>query len=45
MGLRQGEKEWQGQLDEWISGHQAEIAQILTTYHIPLLQESPSPRG
>jgi quinoprotein dehydrogenase-associated probable ABC transporter substrate-binding protein len=45
MGLRQGEKEWQGQLDEWISGHHAEIAQILTTYHIPLLQDSPSPRG
>jgi quinoprotein dehydrogenase-associated probable ABC transporter substrate-binding protein len=45
MGLRQGEKEWQGQLDEWISGHHAEIAQILTTYHIPLLEESPSPHG
>lgn len=45
MGLRQGEKDWQNKLDEWISGHHAEIAQILTTYHIPLLEESPSPHG
>jgi quinoprotein dehydrogenase-associated probable ABC transporter substrate-binding protein len=45
MGVRQGEKDWQKTLDEWISGHHAEIAQILTTYHIPLLEESPSPNG
>jgi quinoprotein dehydrogenase-associated probable ABC transporter substrate-binding protein len=45
MGVRQGEKEFQSTLDTWIAGHQAEITQILTTYHIPLLEESPSPPG
>lgn len=45
MGLRQGEKEWQNTLDQWISGHHAEITQILTAYHIPLIEDSPSPRG
>jgi quinoprotein dehydrogenase-associated probable ABC transporter substrate-binding protein len=45
MGLRQGEKDWQNTLDEWIAGHRAEITQILTDYHIPLLEEPPSPRG
>ncbi len=45
MGLRQGEKEWQNTLDQWISAHHAEITQILTAYHIPLVEESPSPRG
>jgi len=45
MGVRQGEKDWQNTLDTWIAGHQAEITQILTAYHIPLLEESPSPHG
>ena len=42
MGLRNGEKEWQQTLDSWIAGHRVEITQILTAYHIPLV-ESPSP--
>jgi len=41
MGLRNGEKDWQNTLDGWINGHRAEIAQILTSYHIPLIEESP----
>jgi len=45
MGLRQGEKEWQNTLDDWIAAHQAQITQILASYHIPLLEESPSPQG
>jgi quinoprotein dehydrogenase-associated probable ABC transporter substrate-binding protein len=45
MGLRQGEKEWQETLDQWIAGHHAEITQILTAYHIPLIEDSPSPHG
>jgi quinoprotein dehydrogenase-associated probable ABC transporter substrate-binding protein len=45
MGVRQGEKDWQNTLDEWISGHHAEIAQILASYHIPVLEEPPSPQG
>jgi quinoprotein dehydrogenase-associated probable ABC transporter substrate-binding protein len=41
MGLRQGEKEWKDTLDTWISGHRGEIVQILTSYHIPLLESAP----
>jgi quinoprotein dehydrogenase-associated probable ABC transporter substrate-binding protein len=41
MGLRQGEKDWQKTLDDWIAAHHAEITQILTAYHIPLLDEPP----
>jgi len=37
MGVRQGEKEWLGELDRWISGHRSEIAQILSGFHVPLL--------
>lgn len=44
MGLRNGEQEWQNTLDDWIAGHRAEITQILTAYHIPLV-ESPAPQG
>jgi quinoprotein dehydrogenase-associated probable ABC transporter substrate-binding protein len=40
MGVRFGEKEWKDTLDAWISGHKDEIAQILTAYHIPLLEPS-----
>jgi quinoprotein dehydrogenase-associated probable ABC transporter substrate-binding protein len=43
MGLRNGEKEWQNTLDTWIAGHRAEITQILTAYHIPLV-DSPTAR-
>jgi quinoprotein dehydrogenase-associated probable ABC transporter substrate-binding protein len=45
MGLRQGEKEWQKTLDDWISAHQTEITQILTAYHIPLINEPAAPQG
>jgi quinoprotein dehydrogenase-associated probable ABC transporter substrate-binding protein len=44
MGLRQGEKDWQKTLDDWISGHHTEIVEILTAYHIPLV-EGPQPHG
>ena len=40
MGVRFGEKEWQASLDQWIGSHHAEINQILTAYHIPLLDEN-----
>jgi quinoprotein dehydrogenase-associated probable ABC transporter substrate-binding protein len=45
MGLRQGEKDWQKTLDDWIAAHHAEITQILTTYHIPLIEEPSQPQG
>jgi quinoprotein dehydrogenase-associated probable ABC transporter substrate-binding protein len=45
MGVRFGEKDWKDTLDSWISGHQAEISKILTSYHIPLLEPSASPAG
>jgi quinoprotein dehydrogenase-associated probable ABC transporter substrate-binding protein len=45
MGLRQGEKEWQKTLDDWIAAHRSDITRILTAYHIPLLEESPQPQG
>jgi quinoprotein dehydrogenase-associated probable ABC transporter substrate-binding protein len=45
MGLRQGEKDWQKTLDDWIAGHHAQIMQILTAYHIPLIDEPAAPQG
>ncbi len=45
MGLRQGEKDWQKTLDDWIAAHRTEITQILTTYHIPLIDEPAQPQG
>jgi quinoprotein dehydrogenase-associated probable ABC transporter substrate-binding protein len=45
MGLRQGEKDWQKTLDDWIAAHHTEILQILTTYHIPLIDEPAQPQG
>jgi quinoprotein dehydrogenase-associated probable ABC transporter substrate-binding protein len=39
MGVRFGEKEWKDTLDRWIGSHHAQINQILTAYHIPLLDE------
>ena len=45
MGLRQGEKDWQKTLDDWIAAHHSQIAQILTAYHIPLIDEPAAPQG
>jgi quinoprotein dehydrogenase-associated probable ABC transporter substrate-binding protein len=45
MGLRQGEKDWQKTLDDWIAAHHTEITQILTAYHIPLIEESSPPQS
>ncbi|HEX4675837.1 MAG TPA: quinoprotein dehydrogenase-associated putative ABC transporter substrate-binding protein [Steroidobacteraceae bacterium] len=45
MGLRQGEKDWQKTLDDWIAAHHTEITQILTAYHIPLIDEAAPPQG
>ncbi|HVW70683.1 MAG TPA: quinoprotein dehydrogenase-associated putative ABC transporter substrate-binding protein [Steroidobacteraceae bacterium] len=44
MGLRNGEKDWQKTLNDWIAGHHAEIVQILATYHIPLIEGSAPPQ-
>jgi quinoprotein dehydrogenase-associated probable ABC transporter substrate-binding protein len=38
MGVRFADKEWKSTLDEWITGHRAEIEQILGRYRIPLLE-------
>jgi quinoprotein dehydrogenase-associated probable ABC transporter substrate-binding protein len=45
MGLRQGEKEWQETLDQWIGSHHEQINQILTAYRIPLLELTPAKPG
>ena len=45
MGLRQGEKDWQKTLDDWIAGHHAQINEILTAYHIPLVEGAAAPQG
>jgi quinoprotein dehydrogenase-associated probable ABC transporter substrate-binding protein len=45
MGLRQGEKDWQKTLDDWIAAHHTQIVQILTTYHIPLIDDPAQPQG
>jgi quinoprotein dehydrogenase-associated probable ABC transporter substrate-binding protein len=37
MGLRNGEPEWQKTLDGWISGHGPQIAAILKSYQIPIV--------
>lgn len=37
MGVRFGEKEWQGTLDEWIAGHQPKVEEILGSFRVPLL--------
>ena len=39
MGLRFGEKPWKDLLDQWIGSHQQQINGILSSYHIPLLDE------
>jgi len=40
MGLRQGEKPWKDTLDGWITGHQAQIDSILTSYKVPLVDSA-----
>jgi quinoprotein dehydrogenase-associated probable ABC transporter substrate-binding protein len=40
MGVRFGEKQWQGVLDNWIDTNQARIDQILLSYRVPLLDAS-----
>lgn len=40
MGVRFGEKQWQGELDAWIDAHQGRIEQILSSYRVPLLDAS-----
>jgi hypothetical protein len=45
MGLRRGEKDWQKTLDDWIAAHHTEITQILTSYHIPLVEGSAAPQS
>lgn len=39
MGVRFGDKPWKDMLDQWIGSHQQEIDRILSSYHIPLLDE------
>jgi ABC-type amino acid transport substrate-binding protein len=40
MGLRNGEPEWQKTLDGWIAGHGPQIAAILKSYQIPLVDSA-----
>lgn len=40
MGVRFGEKQWQGELDAWIDAHQSRIDEILSSYRVPLLDAS-----
>jgi ABC-type amino acid transport substrate-binding protein len=40
MGVRFGEKEWKDTLDQWISGHQDKVYEILASYRVPLLDAS-----
>ncbi|MBM0106126.1 quinoprotein dehydrogenase-associated putative ABC transporter substrate-binding protein [Steroidobacter sp. S1-65] len=40
MGVRFGERQWQGVLDAWIDQHQSTIDRILSSYRIPLLDAS-----
>jgi len=37
MGVRFGEKEWQGALNDWIGAHQSKVNEILTSFSVPLL--------
>lgn len=38
MGIRRGEPEWKAQLEGFLDTHQAEIANILKTYNVPLVE-------
>ena len=37
MGIRRGEPEWKAQLEGFLDTHQAQIAEILKTYNVPLV--------
>lgn len=39
MGIRRGEPEWQQQIETFLDTHQAEIQEILKSYHVPLVDE------
>ena len=38
MGIRRGEPEWKAQLEGFLDTHQTEIAEILKTYNVPLVE-------
>ena len=38
MGIRRGEPEWKAQLEGFLDTHQAQIAEILKTYIVPLVE-------
>ena len=38
MGIRRGEPEWKAQLEGFLDTHQAQIAEILKTYNVPLVE-------
>jgi hypothetical protein len=38
--VRFPDKEWKSTLDQWISGHRPEIAEILQRYRVPLLESA-----
>lgn len=41
MGIRRGEPEWKAQLEGFLDTHQAQIADILKTYNVPLVEGDP----
>ncbi|HHW62934.1 MAG TPA: quinoprotein dehydrogenase-associated putative ABC transporter substrate-binding protein [Rhodocyclaceae bacterium] len=41
MGIRRGEPEWKAQLEGFLDTHEAEIAEILKAYHVPLVEGEP----
>ncbi len=43
MGIRRGEPEWQGQLNQLIDKHQGEINDIISSYGIPIVEVVPKP--
>lgn len=38
MGIRRGEPEWKAQLEGFLDTHKAQIAEILKTYNVPLVE-------
>ncbi|MET0385385.1 MAG: quinoprotein dehydrogenase-associated putative ABC transporter substrate-binding protein [Polyangiales bacterium] len=45
MGVRFGDKAWQGTVDRWIHQHHAEIDALLASYGVPLLERAKPERG
>jgi hypothetical protein len=45
MGVRFGEKDWKATLDDWIAAHRDQIAAILASYRIPVVDESGNVSG